>query len=59
MAPTGGVTAEFTDPAVAGGGATYLVVWEHDRAGTAFQDIHGRLIALNALFLPTMKRAAP
>ncbi len=59
MAPTGGITAEFTNPAVAGGGANYLVVWEHDRAGTAFEDIHGRLVSLNALFLPTMKRAAP
>ena len=58
-APTGGVAAEFTNPAVAGGGANYLVVWEHDRAGTSYQDIHGRLFSLNALFLPTMKRAAP
>jgi len=56
VAPTAGITAEFTNPAVAGGDANYLVVWEHDRAGTSYQNIRGRLIALNALFLPTMKR---
>lgn len=56
MAPTSGVTAEFTTPAVAGGAVNYLTVWEHDRAGTAFQDIHGRLIAPYAVFLPLVLR---
>jgi len=56
MVPTSGVAAEFTNPAVAGGGATFLAVWQHDRAGTSYQDIHGRLFSLNALFMPTMKR---
>lgn len=54
MSPTGGVTAEFTTPAVAGGNVNYLTVWEHDRAGTAYQDIHGRLITPYAVFLPLM-----
>jgi len=56
MTPTGGVTAEFTTPVVAGGNVNYLTVWEHDRAGTAFQDIHGRLITPYAVFLPLMLR---
>lgn len=56
MAPTGGVTAEFTTPVVAGGNVNYLTVWEHDRAGTAFQDIHGRFVTPNAVFLPTIIR---
>jgi len=45
-----------TEPVVAGGGANYMTVWEHDRAGTAFQDIHGRLIAPYAVFLPLVLR---
>jgi hypothetical protein len=54
MTPTGGVAAEFTKPVVAGGGVNFLSVWEHDRAGTAFQDIHGRLIIEYAVFLPLL-----
>ena len=56
MSPTSGITADFTIPAVAGGAVNYLTVWEHDRAGTAFQDIHGRLITPSAVFLPLMLR---
>ena len=56
MAPTSGITAEFTDPVVAGGNVNYLTVWEHDRAGTAFQDIHGRLITQHMVFLPLVLR---
>ena len=56
MAPTAGITAEFTDPVVAGGNVNYLAVWEHDRPGTAFQDIHGRLITPNVVFLPLVLR---
>jgi len=56
MSPTSGVTAEFTNPVVAGGTVNYLAVWEHDRAGTVFQDIHGRLITPNMVFLPLMLR---
>jgi len=56
MSPTSGITADFTIPAVAGGAVNYLAVWEHDRAGTAFQDIHGRLITPSAVFLPLMLR---
>jgi len=56
MSPTSGVVAEFTTPAVAGGGVNYLTVWEHDRASTAFQDIHGRLITPHVVFLPLLLR---
>lgn len=56
MAPTAGITAEFTDPVVAGGKVNYLTVWEHDRASTAFQDIHGRLITENVVLLPLVLR---
>jgi hypothetical protein len=56
MAPTGGVSAEFTTPVVAGGNVNFLTVWEHDRAGTSFQDIHGRLLAPYAVSLPLVLR---
>jgi hypothetical protein len=52
MSPTAGITAEFTSPVVAGGDSNFLTVWEHDRAGTIFQDIHGRLIFPYVQFLP-------
>ena len=52
MAPTSGVTAEFTSPVVAGGRVNFLTVWEHDRAASSYQDIHGRLITPNVLYLP-------
>jgi hypothetical protein len=52
MSPTAGITAEFTGPVIAGGSSNFLTVWEHDRAGTIFQDIHGRLISPYALYLP-------
>jgi hypothetical protein len=44
--------SERANPAVAGGSPFYLVAWEHDRPGTAYRDIHGRLVALYAAFLP-------
>jgi hypothetical protein len=47
VAPTVGVTAEFTRPTVAVGGLSYLVAWEHDRAGTAYQDIHAMFVRPN------------
>lgn len=56
MSPTSGVSAEFTSPAVAGGNVSYLTVWEHDRASTTYQDIHGRLITPYAVFVPIMLR---
>jgi len=52
QSPTATVAAEFTNPVVMGGGANFLTVWEHDRAGTALQDIHGRLISPYVQFLP-------
>ena len=42
--------------AVAGGGANYLTVWKHDRPGTSFQDIHGRLVTTHPMFLPMLER---
>jgi hypothetical protein len=56
MAPTVGVSAEFTAPAIAGGFENYLVAWEHDRAGTSFQDIHGKLITPFTVFMPLVLR---
>lgn len=56
MSPTSGVSADFTTPVVAGGNVNYLTVWEHDRAGTAFRDIHGRLITPYEVFLPLVLR---
>ena len=47
MAPTAGITAEFTRPTVAVGGLGYLVAWEHDRAGTSYQDIHAMFVRPN------------
>jgi hypothetical protein len=45
-----------TDPAVAAGPPGYLVVWEHDRHGTSYQDIHGRLVTPYSAFLPLVVR---
>ena len=56
MTPTSGLSAEFTSPVVAGGRVNFLTVWEHDRAGSSFQDIHGRLITQNMVFLPLVLR---
>jgi hypothetical protein len=52
MTPTSGVPAEFTSPVIAGGSVNFLTVWEHDRANTFFQDIHGRLITPYEVYLP-------
>jgi hypothetical protein len=56
MAPTAGIAADFHNPAVAGGSVNFLTVWEHDRVFTTFQDIHGRLIFPNVVFLPLVLR---
>ncbi len=45
-------TAGRTQPAIAGGYTNYLVAWEHQRDGTSYQDIHGRLITPYKVFLP-------
>ena len=50
--PTATVVSEFTNPVVAGGSINFLTVWEHDRAATQLQDIHGRLISPHVQFLP-------
>jgi hypothetical protein len=49
-------TAGRTDPAFAGGGSKYLVVWAHERGSTSYQDIHGRLIVPNIAFLPLIRK---
>ena len=51
-----GGAAGRTRPAIAGGGVNFLVAWEHDRDGTSFQDIHGRLIAPNVVYQPMLLR---
>jgi hypothetical protein len=51
-----GNAADRTFPAVAGGKVSYLTAWEHIRDGTSYQDIHGRLVMLNDLFLPIVKK---
>jgi hypothetical protein len=52
-------TAGRTEPVVAGGYTNYLVAWEHERDGTSYQDIHGRLITPYTLFLPLVVRNYP
>lgn len=49
-------TKSRTQPAIAGGFTNYLVAWEHERNGAAYQDIHGRLITPHAVFLPLVIR---
>ncbi len=45
-----------TDAAVSAGSPGYLVVWEHDRHGTSYQDIHGRVITPHRVLLPLVLR---
>ncbi|MCB0073678.1 MAG: hypothetical protein KDE20_19555, partial [Caldilineaceae bacterium] len=52
VAPTAGIAAEFSRPAAAGGHSQFLVAWEHDRANTAYQDIHARMVTPHVIFLP-------
>jgi len=40
----GETTGVATTPAAVGGQQGYLVAWEHDRQGTSYQDIHGRMV---------------
>jgi hypothetical protein len=55
VAPFGDV--DRTNPAVAGGyGNDYLVAWEHQREGTSYQDIHGRIVTPHMLFLPLIRK---
>jgi hypothetical protein len=56
MSPTAGIQAEFTRPATAGGRAQFLTAWEHERAGTAYQDIHARLATPFSLYIPFVQR---
>lgn len=43
-APYGGETGVCIAPAVAAGEQGFLVGWEHERQGTSYQDIYGRLV---------------
>ena len=54
-----GSAADRTNPVAAGGHSNYLIAWEHDRDGTSYQDIHGRLVAPHAVFIPLVLRNAP
>jgi len=47
-----GSVTDRTQPAIAGGYTNYLVAWEHQRDGTSYQDIHGRLVTPYTVFLP-------
>ncbi len=51
-----GSTADRTSPIAAGGHTNFIVVWEHQRDGTSYQDIHGRLITPHTVFLPLVLR---
>jgi hypothetical protein len=62
MDPEFGIVAgatgdERTYPVVAGGYVNYLTAWEHDRLGTSFQDIHGRLLIPHAVYMPLVIRS--
>lgn len=58
VAPYAGV--ERTEPAVAAGPPGYLVAWEHDRYGTSYTDIHGRLVWPAVVYLPlTVRNCIP
>ncbi|MCD4748392.1 MAG: hypothetical protein K8R59_03370 [Thermoanaerobaculales bacterium] len=39
-----GETGVCSQPATAAGEQGFLVAWEHDRQGTSYQDIHGRIV---------------
>ena len=45
-----------TNPVVAAAHSNLLVVWEHRRDGTSFQDIHGKLLHGSLLYLPLVIR---
>jgi hypothetical protein len=51
-----GSATNRTNPIAAGGHTKYLVAWEHQRDGTSYQDIHGRLVTPYALSLPLVLR---
>jgi len=42
-----GETGVCSRPATAAGEQGFLVAWEHDRQGTSYQDIHGRIVMLS------------
>lgn len=53
--PPGSAT-DRTNPVTAGGHTNYLTAWEHQRDGTSYQDIHGRLVTPYTVFLPLVIR---
>ncbi len=56
VAPTPPGYRDRTRPSVTGGLMKFLVLWEHDREDTSYQDIHGRFITPFAAFLPLASR---
>lgn len=54
-----GSVTDRTQPAIAGSSTNYLIAWEHQRDGTSYQDIHGRLITPYIVFLPLVVRNYP
>lgn len=55
IVPPGSAT-DRTNPTSAGGHTNYLVAWEHQRDGTSYQDIHGRVVTPYAMFIPLVLR---
>jgi hypothetical protein len=51
-----GAAEDRTVPAAVGGQKSYLAVWVHDRASSAYQDIRGRMVYVPKLYLPIVKR---
>jgi hypothetical protein len=51
-----GAAANRTNPAVIGGRYRYLIVWEHQRDGTSYQDIHGKMVTPYVNFIPLILR---
>ncbi|HZU87265.1 MAG TPA: hypothetical protein VFF78_07265 [Anaerolineaceae bacterium] len=51
-----GTTADRLEPAIAGSRVNFLTTWVHDRNGTVYQDIRGRVVFLQRLFLPMITR---
>ncbi len=51
-----GPNADRSRPAVSAGSPSSLIVWQHERQGTSYLDIHGRLHWSQAVFLPLILR---
>lgn len=47
-------TADLSGPALAAGEVNSLAMWEQQRSGSAFQDIHACLLHMERLFVPAL-----